>query len=1393
MVRKNFILTIALLLVLLQIQTFIKNLNSATIFGLSDKTSLVLVNIGDVTKLPHGSQYLGNIGNNQELNIDIALNPQDPIALETFVKEVSSPDSPKYHQYLPPNQFGPRFGATSQSISSVLSYLKSIDIISQRVSQNKLLIHVSSKAQALENSLKVKLENFRVPNGRVVMANVAPVMVPREIAGYIKGIIGLDNIDQMKPQIDLNNSVKPVLSNATISNSSGPQACNAAVTSAASPPTPPGAITPLPAYTINEIASAYGFNTAYAKGDLGTGETIGLFELEDFSSNDVAEYETCYGINANINKVLVDGGPPATQGMSGEGTMDVELVASFAPSSQIEVYEAPLSQTGYIDELSRMAADDSAKVISNSWGICESQNSIINLANFTTGEYIFEQMAAQGQGFFSASGDTGSQGCLRGESGSFVISDSCPTPTFCMTSDAGGNVYTFDGSKWSFQFNPTGGTPLMISCVNQSKCVGVDAGGNAYVWQNGIWSQPDPIDASSFFTGISCANDNFCAAIDFSGNAFTYNGLNWSAPTAIEFFNQLSGISCTSSSFCVAVANSDSTFIWNGSTWSFPININNPYAELEAVSCLSPTYCMAVDVFGLTTIFNGYSWSTPTLTTIGFSSLYSVSCPQVGFCITVDSKGIAYVDVNGVFSHQDVDGNSSLSIVTCASSSFCQLIDSKDNIITYTGSSFSPPQLVAGGNTSLQVIWPASSPYVTAVGGTTLQSDTSPPQEEAWNNGISTPYGGAGGGGISTVFQMPSWQFDSGVNGVINAYSSNLPCSSPSGTYCREVPDVSASADWYQGGYIIYENGNWEINGGTSASTPLWASLTALTNEYCGLNIGFANPLLYSIDAADTSAFNNIQSGNIDFSRTAYGIYPTSSGSQTYSMATGLGSPNGTSFMNDACHLASIVNAPVITSITPNIGPASGGTTVSIFGSGFVNVTNVSFGTAQGLALKMTSPNSLSVVAPAGTGTVDITVSNSFGTSSLNPNDKFTFEDKQPFHPLSPIRICDTRPDQNGVSSNECNNGGSGGTLLSNSILRVSIPSTLGISNATAVVVNVTATDSAAPSYLTIFPAGESMPTASNLNFTSGTTVTNLVTVALGSSGAFDVYNYLGQVDVVIDLEGYYGPDSSGNAGMYTPIPPQRICDSRIVQGGVSPNQCNQSQNGPIGPGGLETIQVTGTGGIPATGVKAVSLNLTAISPTQQGFLTAFPSNQGLPNVSNVNFVQSQTVPNRAIVELSPTGTITIYNASGFTNIAIDINGWFSDGSTTPPNGVLFTPISPSRICDTRSVQNGVSATQCNVSPNNQLGPSSKMTVQLAYIVSAKAIVANTTITDTSSTSYLTIFPGGTLPTVSDLNWTAGDTKANLCFMTLSTSDSFTVYNYTGTVDIIIDLEGYYS
>lgn len=287
--------------------------------------------------------------------------------------------------------------------------------------------------------------------------------------------------------------------------------------------------------------------------------------------------------------------------------------------------------------------------------------------------------------------------------------------------------------------------------------------------------------------------------------------------------------------------------------------------------------------------------------------------------------------------------------------------------------------------TTLAVDDPSSQPFVTGVGGTTFTTLGPPATAVVWN----TPTG-AGGGGVSSVHAMPSFQSGApAALGVVNQFSS---CGNTSAN-CREVPDVAADAGTpfatycTEGGRDGCDPGGWTGFGGTSLASPIWGALFALANTSpacASKRIGFANPALYAIagGAGYATAFGDVTEGNNDLGF-QNGLYPAGPG---YDLATGLGTPiagggTGGGLVDQLCAGAGPIPVTTVTGITPDAGPLRGGTRITIHGSGLARASAVLFGARKAASFTGLSAGTIVAVAPSGTGTVGVTVTTGLGTS----------------------------------------------------------------------------------------------------------------------------------------------------------------------------------------------------------------------------------------------------------------------------------------------------------------------------------------------------------------------------------------------------------------------------
>ena len=252
------------------------------------------------------------------------------------------------------------------------------------------------------------------------------------------------------------------------------------------------------------------------------------------------------------------------------------------------------------------------------------------------------------------------------------------------------------------------------------------------------------------------------------------------------------------------------------------------------------------------------------------------------------------------------------------------------------------------------------------------------------------------------------------------------------------------------------------------------------------------------------------------------------------------------------------------------------------------------------------------------------------------------------FNPTAPSRLFDTRSGLGGVPAQKVGQLDGGGAPLEVLVLgRNGVPS----SGVTAVSMNVTITNTVASDaggYVSVYPCG-TRPNVSSLNFVSGKTIPNAVLTPLSATGTVCFYVY-GQADIIVDINGNF---ESGLG--YSPITPNRITDTRSGTGGIAA----QSIGDIAGTGTPLEVTIAGTSGIPASGVTAVSLNVTALGISTSpygGYVTVYPCDSR-PNASNLNFVAGQVVPNAVIAPVSARGTVCFY-VYGIANILVDVNGY---------------------------------------------------------------------------------------------------------------------------------------
>ncbi len=410
----------------------------------------------------------------------------------------------------------------------------------------------------------------------------------------------------------------------------------------------------------------------------------------------------------------------------------------------------------------------------------------------------------------------------------------------------------------------------------------------------------------------------------------------------------------------------------------------------------------------------------------------------------------------------------------------------------------------------------------------------------------------------------------------------------------------------------------------------------------------------------------------------------------------------------------------------------------------------------------------------SGTFTVTLVVSGADGsgpvvaTDGTSPTITVTRSMPGSFSALTPTRLLDTRSAV-GVTTTT--------PIAANGVvdLQVTGRGNVPLTGVGAVILNVTVVTPTRQGYLTVYPTGGAAPTASNVNFTPGQVVPNLVVAKVGTGGRVSLQNAsLGATHVVADVAGYFLDGTVIDPGGLSAVTPSRLLDTR--------------NTGVMTAGGSVKVQAAGVGGVPASNVAAVVVNLTAVTPTAPGFLTAYPTGGVVPNASNVNFSAGQVVPNLAFVKLGADGSFTIKNSSGgTTHVVADVAGYVLAGVPTGPG--MFVALAPTRVLDTRPAYGGSGAVAANTART--------LTMTGAGGVPAtgvSGVVLNVTAVS-SAAGFLTVYPADvSAPNASNVNFTAGQVVPNLVAVKTSASGQVNIKNSSvGSTNVIADVAGYFT
>jgi kumamolisin len=453
---------------------------------------------GHVPLLVMWATDIGSTSARETVSLALVLPLRNEAALDDLLIRLYDPDDPAYGQYLTSQEFTAQFGPTQADYDAMIVFARQNGLTVTGKHDNRLVLDVAGPAKSVETAFGVTLKQYVLPDGRVFRAPDSDPVVPVAIAGRLKSVVGLDTATVWHPHnVRRQNLVAGLFGFNPLTIGSGPD----------------GGLSP------SDIKTAYNLSSTTLTG---TGQTLGLFELDGYTASDIAAYQKKFGLTAvPLQNILVDTATGKAGSGADEVTLDIELQNALAPgATKILVYEGPNSSKGVIDTYNKIATDNLANSISTSWGEYEAGSGSSTLNSENT---IFKQMATQGQSIFAAAGDSGAYD----NGSSLSVDDPASQP---YVTGAGGTSLTTNGAggAWSSETTWNGGS------INN----GAGGGGISSYWTIPSWQPTSLITSankgSTTYRNVPDvsldADPNTGYAIYVGGSWNVYGGTSCAAP-----------------------------------------------------------------------------------------------------------------------------------------------------------------------------------------------------------------------------------------------------------------------------------------------------------------------------------------------------------------------------------------------------------------------------------------------------------------------------------------------------------------------------------------------------------------------------------------------------------------------------------------------------------------------------------------------------------------------------------------------------------------------------------------------------------------------------------------------------------------------------------------------
>jgi len=381
-----------------------------------DETQLVRLR-GNVHPLARPEFDQGIVSDAVPMNRMLLLlqrSPDQEATLQQFMADQQTKDSPNFHKWLTPDQFGKQFGPADADIQTITDWLARQGFQNIKVGAGRTAIEFSGNVAQVRNAFHTEIHKFNV-NGQSRQANAIDPQIPAALTPVVAGVVSLHNFPRRSFRHDggIHTATREVPGKPQFTTTSGCGTNNAQ-----------------PCYVVGPADFAKIYNVPSTLD--GTGQQIAIVADSNINPQDVTDFRTLFGLSTNPPVITLNGPDPGKNADEGEAGIDVQIAGMVAQNATINLVVSEDTLTANGIDLSALYIVDNniAPVMSESFGVCESNLGTAGNQFFNA---LWEQAAAQGISVFVSSGDPGSAGCddfttARTATGGLAVSGIASTP-----------------------------------------------------------------------------------------------------------------------------------------------------------------------------------------------------------------------------------------------------------------------------------------------------------------------------------------------------------------------------------------------------------------------------------------------------------------------------------------------------------------------------------------------------------------------------------------------------------------------------------------------------------------------------------------------------------------------------------------------------------------------------------------------------------------------------------------------------------------------------------------------------------------------------------------------------------------------------------------------------